>query len=112
MFGQVFPSPIPKPLPPTTVHHIPATASTVLPTPEAFFHGNAMTSLTLLLFPNALLSKIIPSLPCRFLGTLFGQDSYSVITVAPIPEPVAPPPAAIAVVPPPAAIAVISYAIP
>jgi hypothetical protein len=97
MFGHVFPSPIPQPLAPTTAHHLSETASTFLPIPEAVFPDEVATHSAL---PQSSTVKVC-ALPHWFMGTMFGQDFYSTVTVALTPEPVAPPPLA----PPPVAIA-------
>jgi hypothetical protein len=45
MFGKVFSSPIPTCLAPTTVHHLPTTA-TAVPSPDAVFHDSVVTPST------------------------------------------------------------------
>jgi hypothetical protein len=95
MFGQVFSSPILQPLAPTTDHHLSETA-TFPPIPEAVFPDDVATHSAL---PQSSTVKVCP-LPHQFLGTMFGQDFYSTVTVALTPEPVAPPPVA----PPPVVI--------
>jgi hypothetical protein len=75
-----------------TIHHPPATA-TFLPKPGVVFQDNAALPQCSTIKANAL--------PHRFMGTLFGQVFYPTVTVAPKPEPVAPPPVA-----PPVAIAI------
>jgi hypothetical protein len=97
MFGKVFSSPIPKCLAPMTVHHLPAT-TTVVPSPDAVFHSSVVTPPAL---PHCSTIKD-NALPCQYLGTLFGQDFYSAITISPTPEHDAPPPAA----------AIVPYALP